>query len=156
MATEVDPEANGINKKKLMKLLTSPDENTARKYSRLWAWYEIKVTNLDAPDDVIEKLLDKNADGARGLALIENHYVANDWFLKKDQLMKNIDSLKDIPAILINGRYDMMTPPITAHRLQKMLPNSKLYIVEASGHSDWEPGIAKKMFEAVKEFEKME
>lgn len=153
MVTEVDPGSKGINKKRLMKLLVSDDEEVAKKYSRLWTWYEIKITSLDAPDEVIYEILDEKPDVARGLALIETHYVANKWFLKKDQLMKNADKLKGIPIALINGRYDMMSPPITAYKLHKKLPDSKLYIAEAAGHSDWELPVANKMLEAIKGFE---
>ena len=44
---------------------------------------------------------------------------------------------------MINGRYDMLAPPITAYRLHKLLPKSKLIIVEAAGHSETEPGITR-------------
>lgn len=150
---EVDPGSKELNKKKLMKLLTSPDSAVAEKFSKLWAWYEIKITNLNAPDEAIYKMLGKSSDAGRGLALIETHYVNNGWFLGKNQLMNNAEKLKGIPIALINGRYDMMTPPITAYRLHKKLPDSKLYIVEEAGHTDWEIPIAKKMLEAIQEFE---
>lgn len=153
MVSEVSPGSKSLDKKKLMALLTSDDPATADKYSRLWTFYEFKITSLNAPDDMINGILDKNSGMGRGLALIETHYVTNKWFLKKDVLMKNSDKLKDIPIALVNGRYDMMTPPITAYRLHKKLPNSKLCIAEAAGHSDWEIPVAEKMLEAIREFE---
>jgi len=63
------------------------------------------------------------------------------------------EKIKDIPTILVNGRYDMICPPINAYRLHKRLNNSKLNIVERAGHSMDERYIEEALVRAMKEFE---
>jgi proline iminopeptidase len=67
--------------------------------------------------------------------------------------MKGADRLEDIPITLVNGRYDVICPPITAYRLHKKLPRSKLVIVEKAGHSPGGGPLETAMIEAVKTFE---
>jgi proline iminopeptidase len=68
-------------------------------------------------------------------------------------LFKNADKIKDIPIIMVNGRYDMICPPITAYRLQKRLPKSKLVIAEEAGHWMGEKTIERELWKAMREFE---
>jgi proline iminopeptidase len=152
ISTEVSPGAKELDRKKLMGLLTSRDPEVAKKFSRLWTWYEFKITSMEAPDDLIFKVIDSSDEGGRGLALLETHYVANDWFLKKDQLWKNLGAMKGVPITLINGRYDMMTPPVTAYRLHKALPKSELKIVEGASHSTWDAKIAEQIKKSVEDY----
>ena len=63
------------------------------------------------------------------------------------------DEARAIPVTIINGRYDVVCPPITAWRLHQRLPKSKLIIVEEAGHSEGEPGTTRTLVEAVAEFE---
>ncbi|MBU4484398.1 alpha/beta fold hydrolase, partial [bacterium] len=149
---EVRPGSKNLDKKRLMDLIRSDDPEVSEKFSKLWSWYEIKITSLEIPDHILDDIIEKFS-GAKGLALLENHYSSNDWFLKRNQLLKNADKIKDIPMTMVSGRYDMMTPPLYAYTLHKKLPKSKLWIVESAGHTDWDPNLAKKLMEAIKEFE---
>ena len=93
------------------------------------------------------------ADLLRPAAKIDCHYASNGFFFEKDQLLRDAHKLKDIPVTIINGRYDIICPPVTAYRLHKLLPKSKLMIVEEAGHSEGEPGITEALVNAVAEFE---
>jgi proline iminopeptidase len=135
----------------LLEKLQSEDPAVREKYARAWARYESKVAFLEVPDQAIEFFLKKWNPYA--FALLESHYMANNCFLQESQLLQNIDKLQDIPIILINGRYDVICPPITAYRLHHKLPQSKLIIVEKAGHSSIEPGIQRELILAVKQFE---
>jgi proline iminopeptidase len=146
--------AKDIDRIRLTEFLKSSDPKIQQKFSRLWGYYEIKISSLEIGDDIVERILDQNA-GEMGLATLETHYSSNHWFLKKDQLAKNIGRLKGIPISMVSGRYDMITPPSSAYRIHKLLPNSKLYIVESAGHTDWEPAIAKKMIEAIENYSEL-
>jgi proline iminopeptidase len=84
---------------------------------------------------------------------IENHYMAQDCFLEPDQLLRDTVKIKDIPVVIINGRYDVICPPKTAYKLHQALPKSQFWIVEAAGHSGGEPGIQAAIVKAVKTFE---
>jgi proline iminopeptidase len=135
----------------LLGKLQSEDPAVREKYARAWARYEGKVAFLEVPDLAIEFFLKRYNPYA--FSLIENHYMANNCFLEEGQLLQNVDKLKDIPIILVNGRYDVICPPITAYQLHQKLAKSKLIIVEKAGHSSMEPGIRRELILAVKQFE---
>jgi len=122
---------------------------------KAWTAYEAKIAELDIPDREIAGMVDSpQMEGlVRSLALLENYYMANGCFFEDGQLLNNAGELKDIPAVLVNGRYDMICPPVTAYTLHNMLPLSILVIVEEAGHSMSEPGIEKALLEAMKSFE---
>jgi len=64
------------------------------------------------------------------------HYSVNHYFLEDEEILKdeNIQKLKDIPMVIVNGRYDIVTPIISAWKLHKALPHSFLDIVHLAGH----------------------
>lgn len=150
-ANEIKPGSKDIDRKKLIEYLQSKDPETVKKYAYLWSWYELKLTSLEISDAIVDKILAGHFEST-GLALIQTHYTLGNWFLSENQLLKNAEKLKDIPISLINGRYDMMTPPITAYNLHKLLPKSKLYIVESASHSTWDRKIATQIMKSVNEY----
>jgi proline iminopeptidase len=135
----------------LLSLIQSPDSTKKLKYSRIWAEYEIKVSRLEFSDDQVKNILDSSNPLAFGL--LENYYMANGCFLKEGQLLNNAYKIKDIPSIIVNGRYDMVCPPITAYELHDRLPNSKLFIAESSGHWMGEKQIERELLKAMLKFE---
>jgi proline iminopeptidase len=138
-----------------LKLVQSIDPAEQQKYSKVWTAYEFKIGGLEIPDEFINNFVNskENANLVFALALIENYYMANGCFLEEGQLLQNASKIKDIPIVLVNGRYDMICPPINAYRLHKRLSNSKLIIVEAAGHWMGDPPIEKALLKAMREFE---
>ncbi|HWM94075.1 MAG TPA: prolyl aminopeptidase [Thermoanaerobaculia bacterium] len=137
---------------RILAMLNGPDEAARKRVAKAWAAYETKVAFLQRSDEEVEKGF---TDGWDPLAFsrIENHYMANDCFLEEGQLLRDAGKLKDIPAVLVNGRYDVIAPPITAWKLHKALPKSQIWIVESAGHAGSEPGIAAALVRAVRTFE---
>jgi proline iminopeptidase len=135
----------------LLALLQSEDPATREKYSRVWIEYEAKIASLEISDEEVDAEL-KDYD-PRAFSLLENFYMANGCFLEEGQLQRDAGKLRGIPTILVNGRYDMACPPLTAYKLHKMLPGSKLVIVEGAGHWMGEPGIEKALLAAMRQFE---
>jgi proline iminopeptidase len=135
----------------LLSLIQSKDSSDRAKYSRIWAEYELKLSSLKFPDEAMNHIF-KEFD-PYAFALLENFYMANNCFLEEGQLLENLDKIRDIPLVMVNGRYDMVCPPITAFRIHQDLPQSKLVIAEASGHWMGEKGIEKAMLEAMRDFE---
>jgi proline iminopeptidase len=78
---------------------------------------------------------------ALALTRIEAHYFVNDVFLKDSELLRNVRRLRHIPAIFIQGRYDMVCPIVTADALARAWPEAKYVIIPDAGHSAMEPGI---------------
>jgi proline iminopeptidase len=135
----------------LLEKIKSPDPVLRRECALAWAKYEIKMAVLDIPDKAVDEIF-KNWY-PYDFALLENYYMANDCFLKDGQLMDNAQKLRDIPMTIVNGRYDVICPPITAYKLHKKLPKSKLIIVERAGHSANAEPLRSILVNAVKEFE---
>ena len=135
----------------LLALIQSEDPEERAKYGRLWAAYELKLCSLEFPDEDLEKVLDEF--DSYTFALMENHYMANGCFFEEGQLLKNADRIREIPAILVTGRYDMICPPINAYRLHKLLPRSRLVIAEGAGHWMGEEAVERALLAAMREFE---
>ncbi len=119
----------------LLELLTSTDRAMQTKYASEWARYEMKISDINVPDDAIEQSIRNN--NLYAFALLENYYMANKCFLEENQILKNADRITGIPCTIVNGRYDMCCPLITAYKLHQALPDSKLVVVEDGGHGGW-------------------
>jgi len=135
----------------LLELIQSEAPAEQKKYSNAWGAYEIKLCTLEIPDERIDAILEEHDFFA--FSLLENYYMANGCFLEEGQLFRDAEKIRHIPAVLVNGRYDMICPPATAYRLHQLLPNSKLVIVEGAGHWMGDKPIEKALLEAMKEFE---
>ncbi|WJY18165.1 prolyl aminopeptidase [Alteriqipengyuania flavescens] len=119
--------------------LTSEDEETRLSAAREWSLWEGSVATL-LPD---EKLLDSFADPAKAIpfARICARFFLENFFLEEAQLLANVDRIKHIPGIIVQGRHDICTPPTSAWELKKAWPEADLWIVHDAGHSAGEPGI---------------
>ena len=138
----------------LYNYLNKSDENTIKQIVQAWMNYESKTNMLEAPDNLLEEILSSSSQSDLLAALkVQQHYVINQCFLENGQIIRDVDKISHIPIILINGRYDMYCPPVTAYRLHKMLPESQLIIVESAGHWMGEKPIEKELIKAMKKFE---
>lgn len=145
------PNEPGTVPERLLKLLTSDDPETRRRAALAWAGYEIKLAHLECSDEEVAAIF-KRWD-PYDFALLENHYMVNNCFLRDNQLFDEAPKLKDIPITVVNGRYDVICPPITAYRFCKMLPRANLVIAERAGHSQSEPPITAALIAAMKKLE---
>ena len=135
----------------LFRLIKEGSQADKAKYSRAWAKYEGRISGLEVPDEVIKNWIENSNPYA--FSLFENFYMANGCFLEEGQLFKDAEKISHIPTIIINGRYDVICPPVTAYRLHKLLPKSKLIIAEGAGHWMGEKPIESALIEAMREFE---
>ena len=130
--------------------LTSDDEATRLAAAREWSLWEGNVATL-LPD---EELLDSFADPSKAVpfARICARFFLEDFFLEEGQLLNNAHKLKGIPGIIVQGRHDICTPPVSAWDLKKAWPEADLRIVHDAGHSAGEPGIIDGLVRATDEF----
>ena len=85
----------------------------------------------------------------RAFSRLECHYFYNKGFLKSDnQILENIDKIAKIPSTIVQGRYDMVCPPISAYRLAQKWGNADLKMINCAGHAMSEPGISKELLSA--------
>jgi proline iminopeptidase len=91
---------------------------------------------------------------ALAFARIENHYFINEGFMRDGQLLEKqeIDKIRHIPTVVVQGRYDVVCPATTAYALKKVFPEVTLHIVPDAGHSAHEPGTTMLLVEATDKF----
>jgi proline iminopeptidase len=127
--------------------LSCGDPERERELARCWSVWEGATSSL---------LQDQDRESAFGaddfsmaLAKIETHYFVNRGFFDiGDQLLAGIDRIRNIPAVIVQGRYDVVCPPVTAFDLAERWPEAELTIVPDAGHSAFEPGIATELVAA--------
>jgi proline iminopeptidase len=107
--------------------------------ARAWSAFEGSCsTLLPSPETVAAFSSDALA---YALSRIETHYFVNDLFMEEDQLLKGIDRIREIPGVIVQGRYDMVCPITSANALHEAWPEAEYVVVPDAGHSAMEPGI---------------
>jgi len=130
--------------------LFSDDPAQNLQAARTWSRYEGSCLHLLPQPQVAEQF---GADGvALGVGRLEAHYFLHQAFLGDDQLIRNIDRIRHLPAIIVQGRYDVVCPPRTAWRLHQAWPEAGFEIIEDAGHAAFEPGIARALVAATERF----
>ncbi len=80
---------------------------------------------------------------------MEAHYFANDCFMTPNQLLREAGRLKDIPGIIVQGRYDLLCPPATSHALAAVWQQAEIRFVEGAGHTLYDPGVRDAVMKAI-------
>lgn len=138
----------------LLVLAKELDRSERMKVIRALAAFEIKMMKLEVTDAEIHGILANYPEDLHfQLALIDLHYAGNGYFLEEGQLLRDAGRIAHIPAILVNGRYDMVCPPHAAWEMHRRLDKSELVIVEQAGHVEGEEGITSALVEAAARFE---
>jgi len=131
--------------------LTGPDPEVRLAYARTWAMWEGSALSL-FPDPARVAAFG-SPDYAIAFARIECHYFQNRGFFDSDdQILSRAHLLRDIPGVIVHGRYDLCTPVTTAWDLHKVWPEAELVIVPDSGHAMTEPGIVDALIKASEKF----
>ncbi len=119
------------------KRLTSDDEAVRLEAARRWSIWEGGTSYLEVPEDYADSHGD--AQFALAFARIENHYFVNKGFFEvDDQLLRDVDRIRDIPGVIVHGRYDVVCPVANAWDLHKAWPKAELMISPTAGHSAFE------------------
>ncbi|MET4568367.1 prolyl aminopeptidase [Rhodanobacter soli] len=131
--------------------LTSPDAKTRTDAARAWSVWEGATSFLWQDKSHIESSAED--EFALAFARIECHYFVNGGFFEHDdQLLRNIERIRNIPAVIVQGRYDVVCPLRSAWDLHRAWPEADLHIVQDAGHSAFEPGIVHELVEATDRF----
>lgn len=120
------------------KRLFSGDRAEEVRFGRSWAAWENALASVESCGFSGSG----PADYARAFARIENHYFSNSCFISDGQeILNNMEKIRDIPGVIIQGRLDMICPPISAHFIAQSWPAARLIYVPNAGHAMSEPGI---------------
>lgn len=129
------------------KRLTGDDEAEKLACARAWSTWE--GTTLSLLPDAERQARFGEDHFAIAFARIECHYFMNKGFFERDdQLLANAHKLKDIPGVIVHGRYDVVTPLKNAWDLKKAWPEAELHIIQDAGHTATEPGIVDALIRA--------
>ena len=130
--------------------LTDPDPAVQAQAARAWSLWEGETITLLHNQEYSDQFGDEHY--AIAFARIENHYFVNEGWFEEGQLIRNAHRLKGIPGVIIQGRYDIATPPKTAWDLHKAWPEAEFIMVPDAGHAVSEPGITHHLIEATDAF----
>lgn len=119
--------------------LTGEDEVAKMGAAKIWCEWEGLCSTLLPSSQAISVVTEPHT--AISMARIETHYFVNQIFLEENYILKNVDKLKDIPGVIVHGRYDVVCPLDNALELNRAWPNSRLEIIRDAGHSAFEPSI---------------
>ncbi|MGA9033488.1 MAG: prolyl aminopeptidase, partial [Sulfuricaulis sp.] len=119
--------------------LVDPDPAIHMPAARHWSVYEGSCSTLLPSEETVRYFADDVV--ALGLARIEAHYFMHDIFLPENALLADVERVAAIPGLIVQGRYDVVCPIVSAHELAAAWPRAQYRIVPDAGHSVWEPGI---------------
>ena len=133
------------------KRLTSKDRQVRLEAARAWAVWEASTSKL------IPSILSKErfamAEFAEAFARIECHYFVNKGFFEREnQLLENIDRIRHLPGVIVQGRYDVVCPMVSAWELHQAWHEAELVVIPDAGHSISEPGIKDALIKATDRF----
>jgi proline iminopeptidase len=129
-------------------------EEEMMKAAKAWSIWEGRISKL--VQDPWEKVKEKFGADKFSLAFarIENHYFTNKAFFPRDGFLlekANLDKIRHIPTTIVQGRYDIVCPAISAHELNKALPHSEI-VYTLTGHSGFEKEIIENLVKATEKY----
>ncbi len=143
----------------LGKMLESSNLRKVCIAAELWQEYEKNLSTIKFSDYNFNIILSKEHDEldrfkkAPNTPFLENYYIKNKFFFKKNQLLKNKSSLRNIPISIIQGQYDLLCPPINSFLFSENLPNVKIIKANEAGHYISDPGIKKLIIKEIDELQ---
>jgi proline iminopeptidase len=135
------------------KRLMDPDPKIHMPAARMWSVYEGTCCTLLPNPELMATF---NVDGvALSVARLECHYFINDIFMAENALLDNLHKIRHIPAAIVQGRYDLVCPPVAADDLHRAWPEAAYEVIADAGHSAMEPGIRKALVRVMNGFRKI-
>lgn len=120
--------------------------------ARAWGRYEGSCLYLRPQPEAIDEFATDTV--SVGIGRLEAHYFLNDGFFSEDQLVRQVERIRHLPATIIQGRYDVVCPPSSAYRLHQAWPQAKFHMIADAGHAGLEPGIAAALVAATEQFKR--
>lgn len=140
------------------RLLTDSDPKIHMPAARRWSAYECACLRLipeaPIPEAKAAKATENNDSDiyAYAIARLECHYFVHNRFEPENYLLDNIGKIRHIPCVIVQGRYDVICPPVTAYDLHKHWPEARFIIVPDAGHASSEPGTTSELVKAMDGF----
>ena len=145
-------------------LVFSDDTNMSIAASKQWNAFESSILRLmpaqpKEPDPAMAQHtqadIEKEGQIEVARARVQMHYIKHACFIDGDALLEEAKNLSRIPTIIVQGRYDMVCPPLTAWELAQNMPRATLHMIGDAGHSAMEPGITSALIAATEQFKQL-
>ena len=147
----IPPEERGDLVSAYYRRLTSPDATVRARAARAWSVWEGSTSKLRPDPKLIARF--GGDTFAETFARIECHYFAHGSFLRRpDQLLDDIERIRHIPGVIVQGRYDVVCPMVSAWDLHQRWPEAEFHVVPDAGHSAMESGTVDRLVEATDRF----
>ncbi len=134
------------------KQLTGQDPARQLEAARAWSKWEGSTSKLIIDPNMVAHY--GSDDFAIAFSRIECHYFVNKGFMEEGQLLRDVDRIRHIPTVIVQGRYDVVCPTRSAWDLHRAFPEARFVITPASGHSAFEPENRSALIEATDAFRK--
>ncbi len=115
-----------------------------------WSSWEGQTITLLPQPETSDRFAE--TEFALAFARIENHYFVHGGWFEEGQLLRDAHRLKDIPGVIVHGRYDMPCPAKYAWQLHKAWPKADFHLIEGAGHAFSEPGVLDQLIRATDRF----
>jgi proline iminopeptidase len=147
----IPPAERGDLMRAFHRRLTGTDREAALAAARAWAVWEGATSYLVTDEDNVRNWGEDAF--ALAVARIECHYFVNGGFMQREsQLLDDVGRVRHIPAVIVQGRHDVVCPMFTAWDLHRAWPEAEFHVVPDAGHSAFEPGITDALVRATDRF----
>ncbi|MSQ80732.1 MAG: prolyl aminopeptidase [Candidatus Methylopumilus sp.] len=133
-------------------LVFSEDKNISGPASMTWNHFEDSLLKLLPQPEENKPITDEDIENEIARARVQLHYIKEQCFIDGQKILNEVKKLKDVPTTIIQGRYDMVCPPITAYELYKKMPHAHFVMVPDAGHSASEPSMIHELIKATNTF----
>ena len=131
-------------------LVFSENLEQAKKAAVAWNTFEGSILKM-IPSETNENN-NINFDFELARAKVQLHYISNNCFIDGEDILKQINILKNKPVVIVQGRYDMVCPPKTAYEVAQKMPQAEVVMVPDAGHSASEEGTLNGLIKATEKF----
>ena len=138
--------------KNYSELVFSSDLKISGPASIAWNRFESGLLKLLPQAEENKTLTDEDIQNEIARARVQLHYIKDQCFIDGEKILKEVKQLKDIPTTIIQGRYDMVCPPITAYELYQCMPHANFIMVPDAGHSASEPSMTSELIKATNHY----
>ncbi len=117
-----------------------------------WNRFESGLLKLIPQAEENKTLTDEDIQNEIARARVQLHYIKDQCFIDGKKILEEVKKLKNIPITIIQGRYDMVCPPITAYELYQCMPHANFIMVPDAGHSASEPSMTSELVKATNHY----
>ena len=146
--TEFSRGTSGSLVEHYQRLLNDPRIDSALAAAKSWSDYEARVME---PANATASANTPSPRDNLAAVQVQLHYLVNKFFLKPDELLDNLWRIRDKPVTIVQGRMDLVCPPVTAIALANGISGSRLQLVACGGHSALQREMAAELCAATRD-----